>query len=138
MLSLTRETQVDKAKDAVRDAVSYADEVLRDERLRADLRAAIGHGTRAGERVRKDIDAGSITTRLAADKKLRKNLRALLDDLDSAGERVRRRSSHRFRNFVLFIAGAAAVVAAIAGIRQFFTQQTPEFERDSTSNVPVV
>jgi len=138
MLSLTRETQMDKAKDAVRDVVSYADEVLRDERLRADLRSALGHGTKAGERVKKDIDAGSITTRLAADKKLRKNVRALLDDLDSAGERVRRTSSHRFRNFVLFVAGVAAVIAAIAGIRQFFTDQTGEFERDSMPEAPIV
>ena len=128
MLSLTRETQMDKAKDALRDVVSYADEVIRDERLRADIRAAVGHGTKAGDRVKKDIDAGGITTRLAADRKLRTNLRAMLDDLDSAGERVRRKQGHRARKVLFIVASTAAVVAAISTIRHFLTRRTPEFE----------
>ncbi len=68
MLSLTRETQMDKAKDALRNVVSYADEVIRDERLRTDIRAAVGHGAKASERVKKDIDAGGISSRLGADR----------------------------------------------------------------------
>jgi len=92
MLSLTAKTQIDKARHALRDAVAYADEVVRDERLRADIRAAVGHGTKASDRLRKEIDAGGISARLTSDAKLRKNLRAMLDDLDSAGQRMRRES----------------------------------------------
>src|SRR5262245_25134355 len=34
MLGIKRQNQFDKVKDAVREAVSYADEIARDERLR--------------------------------------------------------------------------------------------------------
>jgi hypothetical protein len=112
MLTLTRQSQLDKAKETLRDIVSYADEVVRDERLRGDVLAAIGHGAEAGDRVRADIDATGITTRLAADKKLRRKLRATLDDLDNASQRLRRKRRHRIRNVVL-VAGAAAAVAAL-------------------------
>jgi hypothetical protein len=112
MLTLTRQSQMDKAKETLRDIVSYADEVVRDERLRGDILAAIGHGAEAGDRVRADIDAAGITTRLAADKKLRRKLRATLDDLDNASQRLRRKRRHRIRNIVL-VAGAATTVAAL-------------------------
>ena len=101
MLSLTPKTQIDKARHALRDAVAYADEVVRDERLRADIRAAVGHGTKASDRLRKEIDARGISARLTSDAKLRKNLRAMLDDLDSAGQRMRRKKGHRARSVLL-------------------------------------
>jgi len=126
MISLTRETQMDKARGALQDVVSYAHEVVRDERLRADIRAAVGHGATATDRLKKDIADGGITTRLARDKKLRKNLRALLDDLDSAGDRMRRKKGHRARNLLLIVAGTGAVMAAIPGIRQLLAQRKTE------------
>ena len=126
MPSLTRKTQIDKAKQALRDAVAYADEVVRDERLRADIRAAVGHGTKASDRLKKEIDAGGISARLMSDAKLRKNLRAMLDDLDSAGQRMRRKKGHRARSDLFVIAGAGAVVAAISGLRHVF--RTPGFD----------
>ena len=127
MLSLTPKTQIDKAKQALRDAVAYADEVVRDERLRADIRAAVGHGTKASDRLKKEIDAGGISARLMSDAKLRKNLRAMLDDLDSAGQRMRRKKGHRARSVLLVIAGAGAVVAAISGLRHVLAHRTPGF-----------
>ena len=127
MLSLTPKTQIDKARHALRDAVAYADEVVRDERLRADIRAAVGHGTKASDRLKKEIDAGGISARLTSDRKLRKNLRAMLDDLDSAGQRMRRKKGHRARSVLLVIAGAGAVVAAISGLRHVLAHRTPGF-----------
>ena len=94
MLKLKKQSQADRAKVTLRDFASYADKVVRDERLRADILAAVGHGTEAGNRIREDIDAGSIATRLAADRKLRKKLRATLDDLDNASDRLRRKRRH--------------------------------------------
>ena len=128
MLSLTAKTQIDKARHALRDAVAYADEVVRDERLRADIRAAVGHGTKASDRLRKEIDAGGISARLTSDAKLRKNLRAMLDDLDSAGQRMRRKKGHRARSVLLVIAGAGAVVAAISGLHHVLAQRTVGFD----------
>lgn len=124
MLKLTRESQMDKAKGTLRDVVSYADEIIRDERLRADILAAIGHGAEAGDRVRRDIEDAGITNRLAADKKLRKKLRATLDDLDSASERLRRKQRHRLRNVVLIVAGAGAVAALVPSARRWLTDET--------------
>ena len=134
MVSLTRDSQMDKAKETLRDVVSYADEVIRDERIRADIRAAVGHGSRAGARVKEDVNAGDgITTRLASNKKLRRDLRRMLDDLDSAGERMRRRKTHRARNVLLIVASAGAALAVIPSVRQWLgRQRASEF----TSSMP--
>jgi hypothetical protein len=137
MLSLTRETQLDKAKKTLREVVSYADQIARDERLRADIRSAAGHGAKASERVKKDLDGGGISTRLAADKKLRRNLRAMLDDLDSASDRVRRRNSHRVRNVLLMLVGAAAALVAVPKIRLWLSDRAAE-DTSSDEAAPLV
>ena len=126
MLKLRSENQIDKAKGTLREAVSYADEIVRDERLRADILAAIGHGAEAGGRIRRDVDSAGIANRLAADKKLRKKLRATLDDLDNASERLRGRQRHRVRNVVLIIAGAGALAALVPSARRWFTRGAAE------------
>ena len=123
MLSRIKESQMDKAKNTLRDVVSYAQEVARDERLRADMRAALDHGTKASDRVKKDLDVGGISTRLAGDRKLRKNLRAMLEDLDDAGHRMRRRS-HRARNAVLVLVGAVTAALAFPRVRPWLTERT--------------
>jgi hypothetical protein len=120
MLKLRRQNQLDKAKASLREVVSYADSVVRDEALRADLLAAVGHGAQMGGRVRKDVDADGIKTRLARDRKLRKELRAAIDDLDSAGDRLRRRHDHRRRNVILIVASAGAVAAIVPAARHWF------------------
>jgi hypothetical protein len=117
MLSLTRDSQMDKARETLRGLVSYADELIRDERLRADIQGAVGEAAKASDRVKTDIGSDGMTARLASDKKLRKHLGALLDNLDSASERVRRKKSHRVRNVLLIIAGTSAVLAFVPNVR---------------------
>jgi hypothetical protein len=134
---VTKETQLDKAKKTLREVVSYADQIARDERLRADIRSAAGHGAKARERVRKDVDGGGIPSRLAADKKLRRNLRAMLDDLDNASERVRRKNSHRVRNVLLMLASAAAALVAVPKIRLWLSDRAAE-DTSSDEAVPLV
>ena len=107
MLTRSKDSQTDKAKRTMQDVVRYAQQVARDEGLRADVSAALAHGSKASDQLKKDIQAGGIYSRLAADKKLRKHLRAMLDDLDAASDRVRRKS-HRLRNFGLMLAGVGA------------------------------
>ena len=137
MLSRTKESQMDKAKNTLRDVVSYAQEVARDERLRADMRAALDHGTKASDRVKKDLDMGGISKRLATDKKLRKNLRAMLDDLDDAGNRMRRKS-HRARNAVLVLVGAVTAALAFPRVQPWLTERTWDlFGADSSETEPV-
>ena len=123
MLSRTKETQMDKATNVMRDVARYANQVARDERLRADFRAVLDHGSQASDRLKKDLRGGGIYTRLASDKKLRKNLRAMLDDIDQAGSRMRRRRSHRLRNALLVLAGAVAAAVAFPRVRPWVAEQ---------------
>ena len=121
LLTRSRDTQMDKAKRTMRDVVRYAQDVAQDERLRADVSAALGHGSKAGDRVKQDLASGGdgIYSRLADDKKLRKNLRAMLDDLDAAGDRLRRKESHRLRNAVLVVGGVVAAAVALPRLRSW-------------------
>ena len=126
MLTRTRDTQIDKAKRTLRDVVEYAQEVARDERLRADVRAALAHGAKASDQLKKDLQAGGTYTTLAADKKLRKNLRAMLEDLDDAGSRMRRGRSHRTRNALLVLTGAVAAALAFPRVRPWLEEQASD------------
>lgn len=118
MLSVKKQSQMDRMRAAVREAVAYVDEIAGDERLRADLRAAVGHGVEARDRIRKDVASGSIATRLANDQKLRKKIRAMLDDLDNASDRLRRRSRRRLRNVLLVLGSVGAAAVAIPNVRR--------------------
>ena len=126
MLGRTKESQMDRATNVMRDVVKYTQETAQDQRLRADLRAALNHGSKASDQLKKDIRAGSIYTRLAADKKLRKNLRAMLDDLDDAGSRMRRGRSHRIRNALVVLAGAVAAALAFPRVRPWIEERASD------------
>src|SRR5690242_13630044 len=94
-----------------RHALEQADELLRDEEFRANVRRAAKHGSETAQRVRKGSGLAGAGDRIAHDERLRKNLRALLVDLDRAGERVRRRPRHRLRSLVLgLVSGTGAIV----------------------------
>ena len=67
MLTRSKDTQMDKAKRTMQDVVRYAQEVAGDQRLRADVSAALAHGSKATDQLKKDIQAGGISSRLAAD-----------------------------------------------------------------------
>jgi hypothetical protein len=136
MLTRSKDRQIDKAKRTLQDIVRHAQQVAGDERLRADVGAALAHGSKATDQLKKDIQAGGIYSRLAADKKLRKNLRAMLDDLDAASSRVRRKS-HRLRNFVLMLAGVVAGAVALPKIRARFTERTEDFGTGTSESGPV-
>jgi len=124
MLTRTRETQIQRAKRTTRDIVEYAREVARDERLRADVSAALAHGSKASEQLKKNLQVGGTYSTLATDKKLRKNFRAMLDDLDAASSRLRRKKSRRGRALVLMLAGAVAAALAFPRIRLWLTERT--------------
>lgn len=124
MLTRTRETQIQRAKRTTRDIVEYAREVARDERLRADVSAALAHGSKASQQLKKNLQVGGTYSTLATDKKLRKNLRAMLDDLDAASSRLRRKKSRRGRALVLMLAGAVAAALAFPRIRPWLTERT--------------
>ena len=122
-----------KAKRTFRDIVEYAQEVVQDERLRADVGAALAHGSKASEQLKKDIEAGGIHSKLAADKKILKNLRAMLHDLDAASNRVRRKKSHRIRNVAPMLSGLERQPApAVPKIRPWLAERRETFGTEST------
>jgi hypothetical protein len=124
MLTRTRETQIQRATRTTRDIVEYAREVARDERLRADVSAALAHGSKASQQLKTNLQMGGTYSTLARDKKLRKNVRAMLDDLDAASSRLRRKKSRRGRALVLMLAGAVAAALAFPRIRPWLTERT--------------
>jgi hypothetical protein len=126
MLKLRQQSQLDKTKASLREVLSYADSVVRDEALRAHLIAAAGHGAEMSDRLKKDVDGDGIMKRLANDRKLRKELRAAIDDLDNAGDRLRRKRSHRVRNIILIVAGAGAVAAIVPSARRWLADRGTE------------
>jgi signal transduction protein with GAF and PtsI domain len=123
MLGITKESRTEKAKKTTQELISYLQEIVRDERLRADMKGAVDHGAEASKRVKKAVKADGMTARLAADRKLRKNLRAMLDDLDDAGDRVRRAKNHRLRNALLMLTGAVAALLALPKIWPWLTER---------------
>ena len=95
------------------------------------MSAALAHGSKATDQLKKDIQAGGTSSRLAADKKLRKHLRAMHDDLDAASNRVRRKS-HRLRNVVLMLAGVLAAALALPKIWPWVRKRTEDFGTSTT------
>ena len=128
MLTRTRETQIQRARRTTRDIVEYAREVARDERLRADVSAALAHGSKASDQLKKDLQVGGTAhPTLATDKKLRKNLRAMLDDLDAASSRLRlRKRDVAAVALVLMLAGAVAAALAFPRIRPWLEEQASD------------
>jgi hypothetical protein len=120
-----RKSRTERVTDALKTALSYMDDVIRDERLRSDIRSAVGHGAVAAHRVGKGSGAPGLTSRLAADRALRKNLRSLLDDVDSAGGRFRRKTSHRFRNALLVVGATGAIFAVVPNTRRWALERLP-------------
>jgi hypothetical protein len=113
MIRLRRKTRIEKAAEALKEAAAHTDRVVRDRRLRSDLRSAMRHGALATTLVRRDVRSQRGASRLVADARLRKSLRALVDDMANATDRVRRRrKTHRIRNALLVVGGAGAAAAA--------------------------
>jgi hypothetical protein len=133
MLGLTTKSRTEKVKDALTDAISYTDELVRDKRLRSNLRSAAAHGAKARDRFRTNIRDGLSTSRLANDRKLRQHVRALLDDLESAGDRVRRKRSHRVRNAFLIVAGTGAAIVAVPNARRRISSRNGSAHADAVT-----
>jgi uncharacterized membrane protein len=112
-------------KDAVADAadavVDYVDPLASDEKLRQRLTDAIVAGAAVRQRVRRQTGLAAFA-QLAADPVLRAQLVELRTQLQAAQKRAKKARSHRFRNIVLFVSGAAMVVMAVPAARKKLTK----------------
>ena len=112
------------ARTAVSDATSeltgYGTELVRDEKLRERLMAAVVAGAAARKRARRQAGMRAFVQRLAADPVFRAQVGEMFVQLQKAKRRVERRRSHKLRNAVLVLAGfgAASAAVSIPGVRQ--------------------
>ena len=98
------------AAGALDSLAPYADQLTRDERLRRRLLAALGAALAAQDRARRQAGLVGAASRLGADPVLRGQLAEAIAQLQKAKGRVRRtRTSHRRRNVVLALSGAAGL-----------------------------
>jgi hypothetical protein len=137
MIGWARQSRMEKVRDALAEAVAYADDLVQDKRLRSQVRSAVDHGALVTKRLRHEIGAGNIGS-LAADKKLRKDLHALLDHLERASDRVRRKQSHRIRNALLIVAGTGAAVAVAPNARRWVADRLPASKDDGMHASPIL
>jgi uncharacterized membrane protein len=87
-------------------ASELAAQLARDKKFRKQLNSAAKHGSRAKQRVVRQIGSLSLVRRLATDAELRAEVQQMTDDLQAAWERLqsKRNKSHGLRN-TLLIAG---------------------------------
>lgn len=103
--------------DAADAAIEYVDPLVKDEKLRERLAAAIVAGAAARNRVRKQTGVTGVARRLASDQVLRAQLAEVAVALQTAQKRAKSARSHRRRNAILFVSGVGMIVAAIPSLR---------------------
>ena len=115
----TRTAVVDRAtsvKDAVADAteaiVDYVDLLAKDTMFRQRLEAVIVAGAAARRRLRRQAGLTGLAGRLLKDEAPRAQLLELATQLQATQTRIKKARSHKRRNTVLFVGGAAMPDAA--------------------------
>jgi hypothetical protein len=106
------------APTAVADAASelsgYGTKLVKDEKLRERLMAAVVAGASARRRARRQAGVRGLVRRLAADRVLRGQLTEMVVQLQKARHRVEKRRGHKVRNSILVLAGFGAASAAVS------------------------
>jgi hypothetical protein len=105
---LDRSNTSQKLKENAVNASELAVQLAQDRKFRKRLLSAVRHSSEAGRRTRENLGMAGTVKRVVADQALQADLRG--DDLQQAYARIEsKRSSHRLRNVILFVATAAAV-----------------------------
>jgi uncharacterized membrane protein len=104
--------------DAAETAIEYVDPLVKDEKLRERLGAALVAGAAARKRVRKQTGLTGLAQRLATDQMLRAQLVEMAVALQAAQKRAKKtHSGHRVRNTLLLVSGIGMTVAAVPSLR---------------------
>jgi hypothetical protein len=104
--------------DAAGPAVEYMDPLVRDEKLRSRLAAALTSARAARVQAQTQTGFAGTVQRLAFDPVLRAHLRETVRQMQAAQDRARKVRAHRLRNGILVLAGLGAAVAAAAPLRR--------------------
>src|SRR4051812_23938152 len=105
-------TRTDKVKDNASAAADLAAALAKDKKFRKQLLGATQHGYRAKQRLAARVGIVAALARIAADDELRSEARQMTTNLQAAWSRLERQRSHRLRNMILLVLGAAGAAAA--------------------------
>jgi len=122
-------------------ASEFAAQLARDKKFRKQLSSAAKHGSRAKQRVMRQIGSLSLVRRLATDAELRAEVQQMTDDLQAAWERVqsKRNRSHGLRNTLLLagLGGTALVLRKRLASKPSFSGGTTPRVIESSIEVAV-
>jgi hypothetical protein len=105
-------SKTQSVKDNAASGKELALALAHDKQFRKQLASAIGHGLVARRRAAGRFGLAAAAARLAADQELRRELAAATESLQVAWSRVEKKRSHRLRNTLLVVGGAAGALAA--------------------------
>jgi uncharacterized membrane protein len=109
-----KRSQMTVIKDNATAVSDLAAQLASDKKFRKRLLEASAHGVRAQRRAWRQVGQLSLLARLLSDRELRRELRQMTRDIQAAWQRIERKRSHRLRNTLLLVGGAAAGTAAVA------------------------
>ena len=122
-------------------ASEFAAQLARDKKFRKQLSSAAKHGSRAKQRVVRQIGSLSLVRRLATDAELRAEVQQMTDDLQAAWERLqsKRNRSHGLRNTLLLagLGGTALVLRKRLASKPSFSGGTTPRVIESSIEVAV-
>jgi hypothetical protein len=95
----------DRARDRATDARPYIERALKDERVREDVKSAIGTAREIYEQLMGGRAITAVASRVATDKEIQESLRDAIDDLRDAADRIQGKGAHTTRNSTLLFAG---------------------------------
>lgn len=132
-----RRTKTDVVKANVVSGAELASALARDRKFRKHLIAALGHGELARRRAARQVTMTAMLARLAADEELRGQLVDATKNVQQAWSRVeRQQQSHKVRNVLLVIGGAAAVAALVKSREQVRDQAMKLRRSDEKPQAP--
>ncbi len=97
----------DKARDRANDVKPYLERALKDERVREDVKSAIGTAREIYDQLIGGKAISSAAARVATDKEIQQSLRDAIDDLRDAADRIQGNKAHGGRNATLLLTGIA-------------------------------
>jgi uncharacterized membrane protein len=136
-----KSTKSQVLKDNAQSAAEFANSLAKDRKFRKELLSAVRHGTKAQRRAKRRFGFMATAGRLATDPKLKRELKKMTTSLDKAWSRVEKKRSHKLRNTLIVLIGAAGAGAVAA--RKYFSEEgqtyiTPRTIDESIEvNVPV-
>jgi uncharacterized membrane protein len=116
MIGRSKATAMKENAAAARD---LAEQLAADKKFRKKLLAAAGHSVKAQRHARRRLGPVAAANRLVTDKRLRAEVRQMTRDLQAAWARVEKKRSHRLRNSLVVLGGAAGAAAAMPQARRW-------------------